>query len=127
VRGQSTYDEAFYKTQYNNTSVGQFLKYARDLEQFVRKQGWNLDIKFNKHYCCFKAGFFNAFGIKWIGTKTFAFFFMIPEKETKAIDIPMTRYVSQWKEAVYFIDPGKTKISDFKPLLELAYKKLSGD
>jgi len=127
VRGQSTYDEAFYKTGHNNTSVDQFLKYARDLEKFVGKQGWKLEIKFNKNYCGFKAGFFNAFGIKWIGTKTFAFFYKLSEKEAKAIDISMTRYESQWKEAVYFIEPGKTKIPDFKPLFELAYKKLSGD
>ena len=127
VRGQPTYDEAFYKTGHNNTSVDQFLKYSGNLEQYVRKQGWGLEIKFNKHYCGFKAGFFNAFGIKWIGTKTFAFFFKLPEKEAKAIDIPMTRYESQWKEAVYFIEPGTTKIADFKALFELAYKKLSGD
>ncbi len=127
VSGQPTYDEPFYKTLYNNASVDQFLKYARDLEQYVRKQGWDLEIKFNKHYCGFKAGFFNAFGIKWIGSKTFAFFFKLPEKEAEGIGIQMTRYESQWKEAVYFIEPGKTKTPDFKPLFELAYKKLSGD
>jgi len=127
VTGQATYDEAFYKTLYNNTSVDQFLKYSDDLEAYVKKQGWNLEIKFNKHYSSFKAGFFNAFGIKWIGTKTFAFFFKLSEDEARNISIPMTRYESQWKEAVYYIEPRKTKISTFRPLFELAYKKLSGD
>lgn len=127
VTGQATYDEAFYKSRYNNASVDQFLKYARDLEVFVEKQGWDLEIKFNKHYCGFKAGFFNAFGIKWIGSKTFAFFFKLLESEAEQFDIEMTRYESQWKEAVYFIEQGKTKIPEFKPLFELAYKKLSGD
>jgi len=127
VTGQSTYDEAFYKTMYNNKSVDRFLRYSRDLEQFVKKQGWGLEIKFNKHYCAFKAGFFNAFGIKWIGSKTFAFFFKLPKEEAETIGIPMTRYETQWKEAVYFIDPEQTKIPRFKDLFELAYKKLSGD
>lgn len=127
VSGQSIYDEPFYKTLYNNASVTQFMKYAVDLENYVKKQSWDLEIKFNKHYCGFKAGFFNAFGIKWIGSKTFAFFFKLPKVEAEEVGMPMTKYESQWKEAVYYIDPAKTKIPDFKALFELAYKKLSGD
>jgi len=127
VTGQAVYDANFYKTIYNNASVVQFLKYARELERYVRSQGWDLETKYNKHYCGFKAGFFNAFGIKWIGSKTFAFFFKLPEKESKCKGIPMTRYEKQWKNAVYYIDPGKTKVSDFAPLLKRAYKKFSGD
>lgn len=81
--GQAVYDESFYKTLYNNNSVDLFLKYARDfrdLERYVQKQGWDLKLKFNKHYCGFKAGFFNAFGIRWLGTKSFGFFFKLPEE-----------------------------------------------
>ena len=127
VSGQPVYDEEFYKTIYNNASVEQFLKYCRELDTLVRREGWDLQTKFNKSYCGFKAGFFNAFGIKWIGSKTFAFFFKLPEQEAKDAGLPMTRYEGQWKDAVYFIDPGKTKIADYKALFELAYKKLSGD
>lgn len=127
VTGQPIYDEGFYKTIYNNTSVDQFLKYSRELEAYVKRQDWDLEIKYNKHYCGFKAGFFNAFGIKWIGSKTFAFFFKLPEEEAKGVDIQMTKYENQWKEAVYYIDPKTTKISNLEPLFELAYKKLSGE
>ena len=127
VTGQPIYDEGFYKTIYNNTSVDQFLKYSRELEAYVKRQDWDLEIKYNKHYCGFKAGFFNAFGIKWIGSKTFAFFFKLPEEEAKGVDIQMTKYENQWKEAIYYIDPKTTKISNLEPLFELAYKKLSGE
>ena len=48
--GQTIYDAPFYKTLYNNSSVDQFMKYAVDLENYVKKQGWDLEIKFNKHY-----------------------------------------------------------------------------
>lgn len=48
------------------------------------------------------------------------------EKEAKKIKIPMTRYDSQWGEAVYYIEPGKTKVPTFAPLFEMAYKKISG-
>ena len=31
-------------------------------------------MKFNRGYCGFKAGPYNAFGISWWGTKSFGFF-----------------------------------------------------
>lgn len=36
----------------------------------------------------------------------------------------MTRYEKPWKEAVYYIDPDKTKIQDYAPLFKAAYKKI---
>jgi len=45
-------------------------------------------------------------------------------KRNEGTDVP---HYSQWKEAVYFINPGRTNIGDYRSLLELAYKKLSGD
>ena len=39
----------------------------------------------------------------------------------------MTKYEAQWKQAYYYIEPGKTKIKDYEPLFELAYKKLAGN
>lgn len=127
VSGLATYDEDFYKKQYNKNSVEQFIKYLKEIEDLVRKNGWQLETKFNKYYCGFKAGFFNAFGIKWVGSKTFAFFFKVSEAEAGQCNIPITRYENQWKEAIYYIEPGKTKIKDFLPLFEFAYKKLTGD
>ena len=81
----------------------------------------------NKHYCCFKAGFFNAFGIKWVGSKTFAFFFKLKQEEAEETGLKMTKYESLWKEAVYYIVPKKTKTRNFIPLFEKTYKKLTGE
>jgi len=127
VSGLQVYDEEFYKKEYNKKSAVEFIKYAKEVEKFVYKKEWNLELKFNKHYCGFKAGFFNAFGIKWIGSKTFAFFFKLPEDFANKVDIQMSRYESQWKEAVYYIDPQKTKIADYEALFEMAYKKVTGN
>ncbi len=125
--GMEEYNEEFYKKEYNKNSAIEFIKYAKEVERFVAKKDWNLETKFNKHYCGFKAGFFNAFGIQWIGTKTFALFFKLSEDEAKSTKIPMTKYESQWKQAVYYVELGKTKISDYEPLFDLAYKKLTGN
>lgn len=126
VSGLETYDDEFYKREYNKDSAKYFLKYVKEVEEIIHKNNWALETKFNKHYCGFKAGFFNAFGIKWIGTKTFAFMFKLTETEAKEFQIPMTRYEKQWKEAIYHIDPKMTKTNDFLELFEKAYGKLTG-
>lgn len=127
VRGLQTYDETFYKSNYNKQSAESFLKYVKELEKLIENRGWILETKFNKHYCGFKAGFFNAFGVQWIGSKTFAFFVKISEKDAKRLSPKMTKYASQWKQAVYYIEPGKTKVSDYIRLFEFAYNKHAGD
>jgi hypothetical protein len=127
VRGLEVYDADFYKREYNKNSAKEFLRYIRDVEGLIKKQNWDLETKFNKHYCGFKAGFFNAFGIKWIGSKTFALFVKLPKNDADKFSIPMTKYEVQWKEAVYYIEPGKTKIENFIPIMESAYKRLTGD
>lgn len=125
--GMQIYDEEFYKREYNKESAIHFAKYAKEVESLVEEKGWELELKFNKHYCGFKAGFFNAFGIKWVSSRTFAFFFKLSEEEANKSGIEMTRYDNQWKEAVYYIEPGKTKVRDYNVLFEMAYKKLTGN
>jgi len=125
--GQAVYDEKFYKTIYNSRSVDQFLKYCGQLETLVKREGWKLDRKFNKLYCGFKAGFFNAFGIRWVGSKTFALFFILPEEEAKNAGLPITKHHKHCAEVSCIVEPGKTKIADYKPLFELAYKRAMGD
>jgi hypothetical protein len=127
TKGLGVYDEAFYMRERNRNSAKEFMRYARDLENIVKKKGWNLETKFNKHYCGFKAGFFNAFGIEWVGSKTFALFVKVSQKEADQFSIPMTKYASAWKQADYYIEPGKTKLESFIPLLEAAYKRLTGE
>lgn len=127
VAGLEVYDEAFYKKHYNNKSVDEFFRYIKDVEKIIKNKDWPLETKYNKHYCAFKAGFFNAFGIKWIGSKTFAFFFKLPKEHAEGINIEMTKYENNWKEAVYYIEPSKTKVVTFLPLFEMAYKKLTGE
>ena len=77
IGGQEIYDGEFYKRNYNKQSAIQFMKYSKDVEKIIKKKGWNLTIKYNKHYCGYKAGFFNAFGIKWLGSKSFDLFFKL--------------------------------------------------
>ncbi|MDP9202373.1 MAG: hypothetical protein M3P26_10650 [Gemmatimonadota bacterium] len=126
VAGLGVYDEAFYRTEYNPESATLFLKLAKDVQELVQRKGWNLETKFNKHYCGFKAGFFNAFGLKWVGSRSMSFFFKLTEAEARATGLKITKYESHWKEAYVYVDPSKTKVLDLLPLFEAAYGKLTG-
>lgn len=129
VRGLEIYNREFYKNNYNKQSVEYFLSFAQKTEQFIKVKDWPLEMKFNKYYCGFKHGFFNAFGIKWIGSKTFAFFFKLPESIAKKIQpkgLNMDRYEDQWKEAFYIVDHKKTKVKTFFPLFKKALELVTG-
>ncbi len=126
TRGIQEYNDEFYMTEYNRESAKAFLKYVTEVESLIREKGWSLETKFNKYYCGFKAGFFNAFGIRWIGSKTFAFFIKLEQERAKSVPPKMTKYEIEWKEAVYYIDPVKTKTADFQTLFEMAYQKFTG-
>jgi hypothetical protein len=126
VSGLETYDEDFYMKHHNKQSVKEFMNSVRQVEQIVKQKGWELDQKFNKHYCAFKAGFFIAFGVMWVGSKTFAFFVKLPDSEIKKYSIPATKYQEEWKQALYYIIPGETKATDFLSIFEKAYQHLTG-
>ncbi|NLL57349.1 MAG: hypothetical protein GX244_02435 [Firmicutes bacterium] len=126
VSGMEPYGEEFYKKEYNKDSASEFIKYVREVESIINENNWKLETKFNKYYCGFKAGAYNAFGIKWIGTKTFAFFFKLEQNQVDESPIKLTKYDAQWKEALYYVDPRVTKTRDFIPLFEASYKKLTG-
>lgn len=127
VRGLIPYDLNYYKRTHNKSSVESFFKYVKQVERIIKKNRWLLDTKYNKNYCAFKAGFFNAFSIKWIGSKTFAFSFTAPKTAVQKVHIPITKYNVERNRAYYYVEPGKTKVNDFIPLFEYCYKKIGGE
>lgn len=126
VSGLQVYDEDFYMQHHNKQSVKEFMNYVNQVEQIVKQKDWELDQKFNKHYCAFKAGFFIAFGVMWVGSKSFAFFVKLPEEETNKFKIQYTKYQKEWNQALYYITPGETKVSDFLSIFEKAYQHHAG-
>lgn len=121
VRGLGLYDREFFEKHYNKKSVASYFELAGQVNTLLKEKNWPLEMKFNKHYCGFKYGFFIAFGIKWLGSKSFALFFKLPktvaEKEQPR-GLIMDKYEDRWKEAIYKIEPSKTKVNDFLPLFE---------
>jgi hypothetical protein len=129
VRGLEEYDREFYESHYNKSSVEHFMGYAEETAAMVARHGWPLELKFNKHYCGFKHGFFNAFGIMWIGSKSFGYFFKVPLDEAERLapkGVEMTRYQEGWKQAVFKIYPGRTKVDAFEALFRSALESVTG-
>ena len=126
VGGLEVYDSAYYQKKYNAKSANEFFRVVGEVEQIVQDNNWGLEKKFNKSYCSFKAGFFNVFGIEWVGLKTFVLFVKLPEDVAAKLTPTLTKYQSQWKQAVYSIDPAVTKTKTFLPILRAAYERQVG-
>lgn len=126
VSGLEVYDASYFKLNFSENSAEAFLKLANEIEKLVQKHGWALELKFNKHYCAFKSGFFNAFGIKWISHKTFIIFFKLSETAAKQTGVKYTKYDQGWKEVNVAIDTAKPSIDGLLPLFQASYEKLAG-
>lgn len=119
VRGLEIYDKKFHKSNRNKKSVDELFGVVDEIEKIVKKKGWNLEKKLNKYYIGFKAGFLLAFGVHWLGTKSFGLFFKVQPKklaEFKKICPYEFKYDKQWKQAIIKYD--KIDI----PKLEKAFK-----
>lgn len=127
VSGTEIYDEKFYRETYSPKTAELFFRIADEMQALVEKNNWNVERKFNKHYCGFKAGAFNAFGLKWISAKTLSLFFKLSEAEALATGIAITRYEKGWKEAYLYVDPDKIVVAKLEPLFRAAYEKLLGE
>ena len=127
VKGLRNYDENYYKSKRNKKSVDHFLQCVTEVEKIIKLKGWNLDTKFNAYQCAFKSGFFNAFRIQWLGTKSFAFLFRISKQDLRKLNFKPTRYDEENNLAIFQIEPGKTKVKEFIPLFEFSYKALGGN
>lgn len=120
VKGRPEYTQEYYNQYRNKKSVTEFFKYITETEKLLKSKGYQLEKKFNKHYCGFKYGFFNVFVIAWVGTKTFAFRFKLPESIVKKNPGNMKVDRNARNRQYYYITPGKTNVKSFWPLIQKA-------
>lgn len=129
VKSQGTYDETFYKSNFNPASVDVFLHTASEIEKLVKRKGWNLERKNNKNYIAFKLGFPNVFGVNWIGSKSFCIYFKLPKEKALSIKIeglsPL-RYEDEWNQVLFKVETKDYPIEKLMPLFDASYKYIAG-
>lgn len=122
------YDRAFYEEHHNNQSVEMFFRVIERVDRLVEERGWPLEKKFNKNYVGYKHGFFNVFGVAWMGSKSFALFFKVPQEvveEFAAHGRKPLRYEAEWKQVLYKVED-VAMVEELKPLFEAAYGHIVG-
>ena len=124
------YEEEYYRNKFNPVSSKEFWKLAGKFEAYIKEKGWNLTRSNNQNYISFKYGFFNVFGITFIGSKSFCLFFKIAKPIAEKInveDYDMLRYEDEWKQALYKVESANIDLKKFDPLLDASYKNIVGE
>ena len=107
----------------------EILEIGKQAWEVYQNKNWNLTRANNKNYIAFKYRFFTVFGLTFIGSKSFCFFFKVPQDIAEAIEIngqKMYRYEDQWKQVLYKVEDANIKLSLFDSLFEAAHKNIVG-
>ncbi len=123
VRSMGIYDEKYQKEVRNPKSVDVFFSVLKKIDAMIKANKWKLEKKMNKYYVGYKTGFFNVFGLQWIGTKSFGFFFKVNSSQfnkIKRICPYELEYDDRWKQASIRYSE-KINIKKLKPIIKKVY------
>ena len=123
VTGLRTYDRAAYESLCNPKSVPGFLSVCKEVQDFAAKNNWPVEGKFNKHYFGCKIANSLVFGVKWLGSLSYALFFKVSEsyaRRTKVQGFKMQRYEKLWHEAVFPVTADNVNLKRFKQFFQTA-------
>jgi hypothetical protein len=129
ARGQSVWDEAWYRKNHNSSDVDIFIHTVKEIEKLVKEKGWKLETKFNKSYVALKYGFPNVFGVSWTGSKTLCIFFKVPKDiamDIKIDKIEPIRYEDAWHEIYFKVESKDYPIERLMPFFEASYRYITG-
>lgn len=131
VHGRQNYDITYYSSRgYNKKSVKDFEKVVARVESFIKKNKLELEIKFNQNYVGFKYGFPLVFGIQWIGSKSFGFFFKMPKSKMKKVvvsGLEFRGYSDRWNQVEYKVESINFNIEKLKSVILAAHKYAKGE
>ena len=60
TKGLPTYDEKYYKTEFNKVSAGHFLEYVAAVDNIIAKKKWALETKFQQKLLRFQSWLFQC-------------------------------------------------------------------
>ena len=125
VKGLKTYDKAFYESVRNPKSVPGFLSVCKNVQHFAVRNNWPVEGKFNQYYFGCKVGNSLVFGVKWLGTLSYALFFKVPEPYSKRTKVQgfEQRYDKLWHEAVFPVTAENVNLKRFRHFFQAAMEQ----
>lgn len=130
VHAKKNYDFESYSKNHNKESVKKFQQVVGRVENFVEKKGFKLEKRFNQNYVGFKYGFPLVFGIEWLGSRSFGFFFKMPKAKMKKIivsGLEFRGYSDRWNQVGYKIDSVNFDVKKLLPVFLASYKYATGE
>jgi len=130
AHGRKNYDFTYYAKNHNKESAKKFEQVVNQVEKFVHSNGWKLEKKFNQNYVGFKYGFPLVFGIEWLGSRSFGFFFKMPKTRMKKIAVAgldFRGYSDRWSQVQYKVDSVNFDIKKLLPVFLASYKYAKGE
>lgn len=130
IHARKNYDISSYSKGHNKESVKKFEEVVKRVENFVQNKGWGLEKKFNQNYVGFKYGFPLVFGIEWLGSRSFGFFFKMPKEKMKNPYVPGLEsrgYIDRWNQVEYKVEDVNFKIEKLLPVFLASYKYVKGE
>ncbi len=115
-----------YEAKFGKGLTSDFYTYVKELEGYIAEQGWLLTKKqFNTYWC---ALWFSqseaAFGVGMKNPDLVFIYIKDVQGESKGfLPSHIIEYDPDNNQAVYSLEPGKSRTADFAPLLKLAYER----
>lgn len=99
-----------------------YLSVCKGVQEFAAKNNWPVEGKFNKYYFGCKVGNSLVFGVKWLGSRSYALFFKVPEPYSKRTKVQgfEQRYDKQWHEAVFPVTADNVHLKRFRRFFQTA-------
>jgi hypothetical protein len=120
----------YYEKEHGKEAAQEFHQVVNQLEEFVKKQGWNLTYNLNKYYTGFKIGNKVIFDVSWESTKTWSIHMKIPPEIAEKFHgktWKYQKYNATFKNSYFRIIPGSViDISELYEMLKAAYRNVSG-
>ncbi len=116
----------FYEKEHSKESMLQFKNVVQQIEDYCKKQNWNLPYNLNKYYTGFKSGTRVVFCVAWGAAYTWNVKFKISDKDAlafKSDNWEYQRYDYSFKEALFKAkDPENADIKELDILFKKAYE-----
>jgi hypothetical protein len=130
TKGVTNWDWEYYESEHGQEATAQFKQAVDMIDEFAKKQGWNISYNINKYYTGFKLGSKVIFSVNWGGTYAWKVSLKISKEKAstfKGKNWEFQIYEEGWGNAVFRpLKPKGFDIQELEPLFVEAYKRISG-